>query len=451
MSVERILLKGGCVLTLDPDIGNYPKGDVLIEDNKIAAVGPQLRVSGAEVIDATNTIVMPGFIDTHRHIWEGILKNIAPDALLDEYFRDILGVLAPVYRPQDAYAGNLVSALGAIDCGVTTLLDWSHIQNTPEHTDAAIAALQESGLRSVFAYGTPNLDMVAWWHNSSLKHPHDVKRVQKQYFNSDDQLITLALAPRGPEFTTFDVSKHDWELARELGIRISVHVGVGAAGQHGKLGEFGRAGMMGPDTTYIHCCTLNDEELQMIADTGGTVSIAAPVEMQMGHGMPPVQRCIDRGMKPSLSVDVETTVSTDLFAQMRSVLTLQRAQINEMRLAGKDNLPAVLTSRDVMEFATIEGARAMGLDSKIGTLTPGKEADVIMLRTDRINVLPINDPIGVVVRGMDSSNVDSVFIAGKARKRRGQLVDVDINRVRRIAYESRDYVVETSGFRMPEI
>lgn len=451
MSVERILLKGGCVLTLDPDIGNYPRGDVLIEDDKIAAVGPLLRVSGAEVIDATNTIVMPGFIDTHRHIWEGILKNIAPDALLDEYFRDILGVLAPAYRPQDAYAGNLVSALGAIDCGVTTLLDWSHIQNTPEHTDAAIAALQESGLRSVFAYGTPNLDMVAWWHNSSLKHPTDVKRVQKQYFNSGDQLITLALAPRGPEFTTFEVSKHDWELARELGIRISVHVGVGVAGQHGKLAEFGRAGMMGPDTTYIHCCTLSDEELQMIADTGGTVSIAAPVEMQMGHGMPPVQRCIDRGMKPSLSVDVETTVSTDLFAQMRSVLTLQRAQINEMRLAGKDNLPAVLTSRDVMEFATIEGARAMGLDSRIGTLTPGKEADVIMLRTDRINVLPINDPIGVVVRGMDSSNVDSVFIAGKARKRRGQLVDVDINRVRRIAYESRDYVVEKSGFKMPEI
>ena len=143
-------------------------------------------------------IVMPGFIDTHRHIWEGILKNIAPDALLDEYFSDILGVLAPVYRPQDAYAGNLVSALGAIDCGVTTLLDWSHIQNTPEHTDAAISALQESGLRSVFAYGTPNLDMAAWWHDSSLKHPTDVKRVATQYFSSPDQLLTLALAPRGP-------------------------------------------------------------------------------------------------------------------------------------------------------------------------------------------------------------------------------------------------------------
>ena len=451
MSVERILLKGGCVLTLDPDIGNYRKADVLIEGKKIESIGPTLRVSDAEVIDASNMIVMPGFIDTHRHIWEGILKNIAPDALLDEYFRDILGVLAPVYRPQDAYAGNLVSALGAIDAGVTTLLDWSHIQNTPEHTDAAISALQESGLRSVFAYGTPNLDMPAWWHESSLKHPHDVKRVKTQYFSSSDQLLTLALAPRGPEFTTFDVSKHDWELARELGIRISVHVGVGMAGKHFKLGEMGRAGLLGPDTTYIHCCTLSDEELQMIADTGGTVSIAAPVEMQMGHGMPPVQRCLDRGLRPSLSVDVETTVSTDLFAQMRSVLTLQRAQINEMRLAGQQNLPAVITSRDVMEFATIEGARATGLESIVGTLTPGKEADIIMLRTDRINVLPINDPIGVVVRGMDSSNVDSVFIAGKARKRRGQLLDVDLPRVQRLAYESRDYVVAKAGFKMPEI
>jgi cytosine/adenosine deaminase-related metal-dependent hydrolase len=224
VAIDRILLKGGCILTLDPDIGNYRQGDLLIEGTKITSVGPRLRVADAEVIDASNMIVMPGFIDTHRHIWEGILKNIAPDALLDEYFRDILGVLAPAYRAQDAYAGNLVSALGAIDAGVTTLLDWSHIQNTPEHTDAAIAALQESGLRAVFAYGTPNLDMPAWWHESTLEHPHDVKRVAKQYFSSGDQLLTLALAPRGPEFTTFEVSKRDWALARDVGIRINMRL-----------------------------------------------------------------------------------------------------------------------------------------------------------------------------------------------------------------------------------
>jgi 5-methylthioadenosine/S-adenosylhomocysteine deaminase len=448
---NRTILKGGCVLTLDPTLGNFRQADVLIEGTKIAAVGPSLSAADAQVIDATDMIVMPGFIDTHRHIWEGILRNIAPDALLGEYFVNILGVLAPAYRPQDAYAGNLVSALGAIDAGITTLLDWSHIQNTPEHSDATIAALRESGLRCVFAYGTPNLDMPAWWHDSSLKHPHDIKRIAKQYFSSTDQLMTLALAPRGPEFTTFEVAKHDWELAREVGVRISVHVGVGSYGQVGKLGAMGKAGLLGPDTTYIHCCTLSNDELQMIADTGGTVSLACPIEMQMGHGMPPIQRCLDRGLRPSLSVDVETTMCGDLFAQMRSVLTLQRAMVNEQRLAGKENLPEVLTSRDVIEFATIRGARANGLDSKVGTLTPGKEADVITLRTDRINVLPINDPIGVVVRGMDSSNVDSVFIAGKARKRHGQLLDVDLTRVRKLAYESRDYVVAKSGFKLPSI
>jgi cytosine/adenosine deaminase-related metal-dependent hydrolase len=173
--------------------------------------------------------------------------------------------------------------------------------------------------------------------------------------------------------------------------------------------------------------------------------------MQMGHGMPPVQRCLDRGLRPSLSVDVETTMCGDLFAQMRSVLTLQRAQVNERRLRGETNLPNILTSRDVMEFATIEGAKANGLDSKVGTLTPGKEADIIMLRTDRINVLPINDPIGVVVRGMDTSNVDSVWIGGKPKKRHGHLVGVDLDRVTRLAYESRDYVVAKSGFVLPSI
>jgi cytosine/adenosine deaminase-related metal-dependent hydrolase len=196
---------------------------------------------------------------------------------------------------------------------------------------------------------------------------------------------------------------------------------------------------------------LNDDEIQMIVDTGGTVSLAAPVEMMMGHGMVPTQKFLDRGLRPSLSVDVETNVPGDMFTQMRSVISLQRVLIFDQALRGKTNLPSYLNARDVLEFATIEGARANGLADKTGSLTPGKEADVIMLRTDRINVVPVNDPIGAVVWGMDTGNVDSVFIAGKAMKRNGQLLNVDLKRVARLVNESRDYVVSTSAFKLPDL
>jgi 5-methylthioadenosine/S-adenosylhomocysteine deaminase len=443
----RVLLKGGYVITLDPALGDFSKADLLIEGSKIAAIAPRIEAGEAEIIDATSMIVMPGFIDTHRHIWQGSLRNIACDATLQEYFVQILGAFAPVYRSQDVYAGNLVSALGAIDAGVTTLLDWSHIQNTPEHTDAAINALQESGLRAVFAYGTPNTSVQDWWVDSKLNHPEDIKRLRRQYFSSRDQLLTLALAPRGPEFTTPQVSEHDWKLAREVGARISVHVGVSVFGQHGKLEQMHRAGLLGPDTTYIHCCTLNDRELQAIADTGGTVSIASPIELQMGHGLPPLQRVLDRGIQPSLSVDVETSMAGDMFTQMRSVFTLQRALVHERMLHGEKELPRLLTTRDVLRMATIEGARACGLDDKVGTLTPGKDADIVLLRSDRLNMVPLNDAVGAVVMCADTGNIDTVFIAGKAMKRGGKLLDVDLDRVRKLAMTSRDYLVSASGFK----
>jgi 5-methylthioadenosine/S-adenosylhomocysteine deaminase len=449
MASQRMVLQNGTVLTLDRQLGNFLQADVLIEGSKIVSVGPNQSVVDAEVIDATDMIVMPGFVDTHRHIWQGILRNILPDALLGDYLRDILGVMAPVFRPQDAYAGNLISALGAIDAGVTTLLDWSHIQNSPEHSDAVIRALQESGLRAIFGHGPPNTGMGDWGANSSPKHPDDIKRIAKQYFSSTDQLLTLAMAVRGPGFTSLDVAEHDWRLAREVGVRISVH--IVQPSQLATLEDMGHAGLLGPDTTYIHCTGMNETEWKMIADTGGTISIACPIELQMGFGLPPIQRALDLGLRPSLSVDVETSVPGDMFTQMRSVLSVQRALIAERRLAGEENLPRLLTTRDVLEFATIEGARACGLDQKVGTLTPGKQADIILLRADRINVLPINDPIGAVVLGMDTSNVDTVLIAGKVMKRGGQLLNVDLNRVRKLAYESRDYVVANSGFKLPAI
>jgi len=447
---KKTLLKGGIVLTFDPTIGNFMQADVLLEGDKIAAVAPNLNGGGddVEVIDASQMIVMPGFVDTHRHIWEGLLRNIGVDIPLEgrkSYISFVLGKLAPAYRPVDAYIGNLVSALGAIDAGITTLLDWSHIQGSPDHTDAVVEALKDSNMRAVFAYGFP------WWGKWEPKQPGWFIRAAKEHFSTKDQLLTLALAAPGPEFTEFEVTRAHWKLARDAGARLSVHVGVGTFGKRGKVQEFGEAGLLGDDTTYIHCTTLNDTEIQMIVDTGGTVSLAAPVEMMMGHGMVPTQKFLDRGLRPSLSVDVETNVPGDMFTQMRTFLSVQHALLHQRALAGEENLPPFLTARDVLEMATIEGARANGLDHKIGTLTPGKQADVIMLNTNRINVMPINDPYGAIVWGMDTGNVDTVFVAGKLLKRKGEMLGIDANRLRTLVYDARDYVIKKSGFKLPSI
>ncbi len=437
----RILLRAGTVLTMDRHVGDFATADVLIDGGTIVEVGPDLVAADAETIDASGMIVMPGFVDSHRHIWEGLLRNIGTDVPLEgrsSYISFVLHKLAPAFRPEDAYIGDLLSALGAIDAGITTLLDWSHIQASPAHTDAVIQALEDSGLRAVFAYGFP------WWGKWEERQPSWFVRAATEHFSSPDQMVTLALAAPGPEFTDFEVTRDHWRLAREAGARITTHVGVGSYGQDAKLQEMGEAGLLGPDTTYIHCTTLNDTEIQMIVDTGGTVSLASPVEMMMGHGMPPIQKFLDRGLTPSLSVDVETNVPNDMFNQMRSVLTLQRASATA---EGK----APLLMREILSCATIEGAKANGLDAKVGTLTPGKQADVVLLRTDRLNVTPLNDPTTAVVTGMDTSNVDTVLIAGRVMKRGGELLHVDLPAVQRMATESRDYILAKSGFKLPSL
>lgn len=438
----RKLIRGGTILSVDPNIGDLASGDLLIEGDRIVAVGRNLDGGDtAEIIDAAGMIVLPGFVDTHRHIWEGVLRNIGADVPLEgrtSYISFVLHKLAPAFRPEDAYVGNLVSALGAIDAGITTLLDWSHIQGSPAHTDAVVQALEDSGMRAVFAYGFP------WWGKWEERQPSWFVRAATAHFSTKDQMLTLALAAPGPEFTDFEVTRDHWKLAREADARISTHVGVGSYGLDSKLQEMGESGLLGPDTTYIHCTTLNDAEIQMIVDTGGTVSLAAPVEMMMGHGMPPIQKFLNRGLRPSLSVDVETNVPGDMFNQMRSVLGLQRT------LAAAQGKSAVPSS-EVLAYATIEGARANGLESKVGSLTPGKQADIVLLRTDRLNVTPLNDPATAVVTGMDTGNVDTVIIAGRVMKRNRRLAHVDWPAVRRSVTESRDYVIEKSGFKLPKI
>jgi cytosine/adenosine deaminase-related metal-dependent hydrolase len=415
---RRLLLKGGCVLSLDPTVGDFDTADVLIEGTRIADVRPSIAAD-AEIVDASGSIVMPGFIDTHRHMWQGALRSILPDGLLSDYTRDVTGTARAVMRPEDAHIGDLVSALGALNAGVTTVLDWSHIGNSPAHADACIDALRESGIRAVYGY------------NGSAA---ELRRLRTQQFASADQLLTLAYAT--------GAAPAAWAAAREVGASISLHAG-------GSLDEV--ATVMGPDVTYIHGTTFTEAAWTRIRDSGGHLSIAAPIEMEMGHGIPPIQPALDHGIRPSLSVDVETQMPSDFFTQMRTVFTLQRMQALARQRAGDPAAPRLLNVREVIEFATIAGARANRLDAKIGTLTPGKEADVILLRMDAINVLPVNNAYGAVVLGMDTSNVDTVIVRGAVRKRGGRLVGLDLARVNRLAQESRDYILGKTGWKRTRV
>ncbi|MEA2383825.1 MAG: 5-methylthioadenosine/S-adenosylhomocysteine deaminase [Solirubrobacteraceae bacterium] len=438
MAAHRTLIRGGYVVTVDPELGELREGDILIEDGRIAAVGPDLPVTDAEVIDATDRIVIPGFIDSHRHLWQSQIRNIAADWTLSQYITGILIQLGPIYRPEDTYIGGLLGALEALDSGITTILDWSHALNTPDHADAALDALEESASRAVLAHGNAN----SIWLGPTSADWSDVARLRAGRCASDSGLVTLAMALRGPDFGSFEASVEDWAAARALGLRITVHIGVGGFGNR-HVAMLNEAGLLGPDTTYVHCSRLEDDELDMIAATGGSASVACEVEMHMGHGYPPTGRLVAAGVRPSLSIDVCTGIGGDMFAAMRSTLSMQRAMANDESLdAGITPDRLELTTHDVLEFATLAGARALGIEDRTGSLTPGKEADVVLLRTDRLNMFPVNNAVASVALAANCANVDTVLVRGRVVKRDGRLLACDIPRLRRLGEESRDYLLD---------
>ncbi|MEJ3747262.1 amidohydrolase family protein [Actinomycetes bacterium KLBMP 9797] len=438
---DKILLRGGHVLTMDPDLGDLPEGDVLIEGGRIAAVDRRIEAD-AEVVDATGRIVIPGFVDTHRHTWEAAIRGCAPNATLDDYFVEVLDTFAPVYRPEDVYASNLAGALECLNAGITTLVDWSHINNTPEHPDAAIRGLQEAGIRAQYAYGSANLALADYWFESKIAIPRDdVRRVRDTYFSSSDGLLTMAVATRGPGWCVDDVVRAEWEMARELGLPITVHVGMGRmAGRFGMVKTLDAMNMLGSDTTYIHCCYLSDEEWQLVADSGGTISVAPQVEVQMGHGWPPVVKAMEYGLRPSLSIDVVTTVPGDMFTQIRSAFGAERARALAVFWERNVDAEGLLTARQMLEMATRNGAHVAGLEDRTGSLTPGKQADIVLIDARAINMVPLHDAVTAVTLCADVSNVDAVLVAGQFRKRDGKLL-ADVARVRQLVENSRDHLM----------
>ncbi|WP_329180553.1 amidohydrolase family protein [Streptomyces decoyicus] len=398
MSSARTLLTGGRVLSMDPAIGELPSADILVEDGRITAVRPDLDATEVgERIDARGCLVLPGFVDTHRHMWQAVLRGSGADQTLDEYFATVLHTLAPRLTADDLHTGNLLSALGALDAGVTTVQDISNVDKpTEEYTDALLDALTDSGLRSVFAYG----------HGTA----QDARRVRTRRLHAKDSLVTMALnAEAGSEETI----RRGWALARELDLPTALHVRGGRP-----VSRLRRLGVLRPGTVFIHGTGMEDGELRMIHDSGGALSVAPAIEMTMGHGLPPFAAAAAAGLLPSLSVDVEVAAPSDMFTQMRAAFQIGRFAALQGH-AGPE--APLLTAREVLEFATLGGAGALGMADTIGSVTPGKQADLLVLRTDRPAVAPVYDATAAVVSSMDRADVDTVMVAGRVVKRQGRL------------------------------
>ena len=479
---RRYIIRGGHVTSMDPAVGDFVKADVLVEGKKILAVGPNLRAGGAGEIDARGKIVMPGFIDTHHHQFETALRSFLANGVLindqsgsasanPSYFEYILLTFAPVYRPEDVYISELFGGLAQLDDGVTTVHDVSQIHHSPEHSDAAIRALFNTGRRAAFGY-FESAGGVA-----GNQYPQDAFRIKEKWFSSGDQLVHMIMG--GEVYLGDATADQSWTIGRQLDLQIAAHIlspfgirpifdkltATPPAGGNGHIG-------IGPDNLFIHMTGMSDAAWQKVKDVGAQVSIAFPIEMNMRHGMPPIVRMQSLGMEPSLSSDVEVTMTADFFTQMRVCMNMQRMVVNQMilnRPNGNQNLPdpknwelpqsavtvddipffpywpkptanipAPLTARDALRFATINGAKHLRLDKKTGSLTPGKEADIIILDATAINVAPLNNVPGAVVSLMDRTNVETVIVAGKVRKWKGKLLDVDLNHLRRQLENSRD-------------
>ncbi|MDX3640827.1 amidohydrolase family protein [Streptomyces sp. MB09-02B] len=421
MSVPRILIRNGHVIDTEPEPVALPNTDVLIEDGRIIAVGADLPADGATVIDATDKIVLPGFVDTHRHVWQSALRGAAVDVDLGAY----LGILAkcgPKFSPQDVHTATLAGALECLDSGITTQLDYSHISYSPEHADAAIDALGAAGLRAVYGYGTPVTG------GGSLD---DVRRIRSERLSDDNALVTMAYAPLGPSFTPIETVAEEWRVTGELELPVTFHVSAGPVNVR-PITALRDAGLLREKILYVHGNTLDDEELKLIADSGAAASAAPGAEAMLGNNSPVAGRLKRLGVTTGLGVDAVTSAPGDMFSLMRAALLASQI-VDEPRM----------TCADVLKMATLDGAAALGLAHRTGSLRPGKQADIVLLRLDGINTLTAErDPIAAVVTSAHPHNVDTVLVAGQVVKIDGRLVHADLGRVTR---ELRETALTVAG------
>ncbi|HZE40654.1 MAG TPA: amidohydrolase family protein [Stackebrandtia sp.] len=411
--MPKTLIAGGDVIDTADGARVLPGTDVLIDGDTIAAVGPGLDAFDAEVLDAKGCLVLPGFVDTHRHTWQTPLRGLMATGTLAEYRRRVLNVVGPRYRPADVYAGTLAGALECLDAGITTLVDWAHVQNTPDHGDASVAALRDSGIRAVFAhsFGLPLAE--------PAPHPADARRIRQTHLPTDSGLVSMALGIRGPQYGPAGIAADDIRLARDLGCRVTVHVhtddAVRALHDHGVLGD---------DITFVHGDHLGDTAAVLIAESGGTASVSPPIEAHLSMGVANLARLLRHGITVGLSADSVLASAGDMFTQMRGALS-------NLCLAG-----AGAGAPEVLRMATMDGATVAGLGDRTGSVTVGKQADIVLLRRDTLGMRPANDPVSAVVMCADKSDVDTVMVAGRIVKRHGRLCHDGLSRALRLLDET---------------
>jgi len=440
-AVDRILLRGGSILSMDEEIGELSSGDVLVEGSRIAAVGPSIAAADAQVVDAAGMVVMPGMVDGHKHTWQTIFRATCGDESLAQFFGEAVPSTAPHMAPSDVYASNLLGALDALNGGVTTFLDWCHITVTPDHARAALAGLVESGARAWFGYGRSLLT----WDDRTLDHPADIRAIQREAFPTTSDRVRLAMAARGPMFADLEPTRRDFGLARELGVPISLHVDMpGYAGND--LVHLDDMGLLGPDVCFLHGNTLTDHEIDLGRAAGCHFVDSSQLDILMGIGGAITERLLRAGIRPGISPDSIVANPTDLFWVMRALILLERQRAYASTFAA-DRQPerGHLTARELLEMATIRGAEAVWLADEIGSLTPGKQADIVLLRTNDVAMQPLNDIATTIVFSASPAHVDTVLVGGRIVKRGGRIVAVDPDRAIRLARDARDRVYEAAA------
>ncbi|MFC4241861.1 amidohydrolase family protein [Gryllotalpicola reticulitermitis] len=437
---QPIVFRGGTVLTMDDRHTVLKDADVLVIGDRIAGVGPELPApEGTFEMDASDGIVMPGMIDTHRHMWQTAMRGYGADWTLTQYFVWYYLEHGMKFRPEDYYAGNLVSALDALDAGVTTSVDWSHGLRTVDHAEAALAALTETTGRWVLAYG----DIFAGPWEWAVRD--DVQRFIRDHNTGGDRLgFQLAFDVTGdPEFP----ERAAFEAARDLGLTVTTHAGVWGATNDDGIRLMYDNGFMTPGTIYVHAATLTDDSYQRIAATGGSVSLSTESEESCGQGFPPSWALRSFGIPMSLSVDTSVWFSSDLFAAMRATLGADRAHEHMIaHAAGQTVTNHALRAEQVVDMATRGGAKALGLDSVVGSLEAGKKADVVLIKNDDSpTMFPIVNPYGHVALQAGRGDVDTVLVDGQVVKFAHKLVGADLTRAKRLAEETVVYLADALG------